>query len=123
MLKPQRLLSRRPLDEPRKQRLRALEPRDRARIGSRRAALLADHGLLITIHMFRRRLAHRAVSLPGRGEQVEQIRSHAITSVSRSERDIHPGFRRHPAALLPETTRISRPESAIQRLTRQKYGL
>src|SRR5450631_2678172 len=90
MLKPQRLLARRPLDQPPKQRLRALESRDRARIGPRRAALLAAHGPLITIHTFRRRFAHRAVTLPGPGEQVEQIRSHAITSVSRWERDITP---------------------------------
>src|SRR5450755_3049135 len=88
MFKPQRLLARHPLDESSKLRLRALEPRDRARIEPRRAALLAAHGPLITIHTFRRRFAHRAVTLPGRGEQVEQIRSHAITSVSRWERDI-----------------------------------
>src|SRR5450755_1246524 len=88
MLKPQRLLARHPLHESSKQRLRALKPRDRARIKPRRAALLAAHGPLITIHTFRRRFAHRAVTVPGRGEQVEQIRSHAITSVSRWERDI-----------------------------------
>src|SRR5450755_481282 len=88
MLKPQRLLARHPLHESSKLRLRALEPRDRARIRPRRAALLAAHGPLITIHTFRRRFAHRAVTVPGRGEQVEQIRSHAITSVSRWERDI-----------------------------------
>src|SRR5664279_5993792 len=88
MLKPQRLLARHPLDESSKLRLRALKPRDRARIRPRRAVLLAAHGPLITIHTFRRRFAHRAVTLPGRGEQVEQIRSHAITSVSRWERDL-----------------------------------
>src|SRR5450755_781808 len=94
MLKPQRLLARHPLDESSKQRLRALKPRDRARIKPHRAALLAAHGPLITIplsvHTFRRRFAHRAVTVPGRGEQVEQIRSHAITFVSRWERDITP---------------------------------
>src|SRR5450755_4486156 len=90
MLKPQRRLARHPLDESSKLRLRALKPRDRARIRPRRAALLAAHGPLITIHTFRRRFAHRAVTVPGRGEQVEQIRSHAITSVSRRERDITP---------------------------------
>src|SRR5664279_3040217 len=88
MLKPQRLLARHPLHESSKLRLRALKPRDRARIEPRRAALLAAHGPLITIDTFRRRFAHTAVTLPGRGEQVEQIRSHAITSVSRWERDI-----------------------------------
>jgi hypothetical protein len=88
MLKPQCLLARHPLDKSRKQRLRALKPRDRARIRPRRAALPAAHGPLITIHTFRRRFAHRAVTLPGRGEQVEQITSHAITSVSRWERDM-----------------------------------
>src|SRR5450631_3006194 len=90
MLKPQRRLARHPLDESSKLRLRALKPRDRARTEPRRAALLAAHGPLITIHTFRRRFAHRAVTVPGRGEQVEQIRSHAITSVSRWERDITP---------------------------------
>src|SRR5450631_1547969 len=88
MLKPQRLLARHPLHESSKLRLRALKPRERARVEPRRAALLAAHGPLITIHTFRRRFAHRAVTVPGRGEQVEQIRSHAITSVSRWERDI-----------------------------------
>src|SRR5450631_4114184 len=88
MLKPQRRLTRHPLDQLPKQRLRMLKPRDRARIEPRRAGLLAAHGPLITIHTFRRRFAHRAVTVPGRGEQVEQIRSHAITSVSRWERDI-----------------------------------
>ena len=90
MLKPKRMLARRPLDQPRKPRLRALEPRDRARLRPRRRALLAAPIVLITIHTFRRRLAHRAVSLPGADEQVEQIGSHASTSVSRSERDITP---------------------------------
>jgi len=90
MLKPQRLLARRPLEQPRKQSLRALKPRDRARIRPRRAGVLATRGLPITIHQRQRRLAHRAVSLPGADEQVQQIRSHAITSVSRSEKDITP---------------------------------
>src|SRR5450755_992406 len=90
MLKPQRLLARRPREQPRKQSLRALKPRDRAHIGSRRAGVLATRGLPITIHQRQRRLAHRAVSLPGADEQVQQIRSHAITSVSRSEKDITP---------------------------------
>ncbi|MGO9899802.1 MAG: hypothetical protein ACLP0J_08935, partial [Solirubrobacteraceae bacterium] len=43
--------------------------------GPWRAALLADPGLPITINTCRQGLAHRAVSLPGAGEQVEQIRS------------------------------------------------
>src|SRR5450631_4436233 len=88
MLKPQRRLTRHPLDESSKLRLRALKPRDRARIRPWRAALLAAHRPPITIHASQRWLAHRAVTVPGRGEQVEQIRSHAITSVSRWERDI-----------------------------------
>jgi len=90
MLKTQRLLARRPLQQPRKQSLRALKPRDRAHIGSRSAAVLATRGLPITIHQRQRRLAHRIVSLPGADEQVQQIRSHATTSVSRSGKDITP---------------------------------
>src|SRR5450755_3348926 len=73
MLKPQRLLARRPLDQLPKQRLRALKPRDRARIGPWRAGLLAAHRPPITIHASQRWFAHRAVSLPGAIEQVEQI--------------------------------------------------
>ena len=103
MLKPQRLLARRPLHEPHKQRLRALKPRDRARTRRRRPPLLAAHGLLITVPAFQHRLAHRAVSLPGPSEQVEQIRSHAITSVSRPERDITPGVSPPPTATPSET--------------------
>src|SRR5450631_2014207 len=90
MLKPQRLLARHPLDEHRKQRLRALKPHGQTRIGPCRGASLAGHDVRLIIHAFRSRLGHRAVSLPGRAEQVEQIRSHAITSESRLERDITP---------------------------------
>jgi len=104
MLKPQRLLARRPLDEPRKQRLRALKPHRRMRP---RAALLAAHGPPITIYRSRRRLTHRAVSLPGAGEQVEQIRSHATTSVSRSERDITPRLSPPPTETPSKTPRSS----------------
>src|SRR5450755_3933612 len=120
MLKPQRLLARHPLHESSKLRLRALEPRDRARIRPRRAALLAAHGPLITIHTFRRRFAHRAVTVPGRGEQVEQIRSHAITSVSRRERDITPRLSRRSPALLPESPRITPDRSASERTICQR---
>src|SRR5450631_17117 len=90
MFTPRRLLARRPLDEHRKQRLRALNPHDRTRIRRRGGALLAAHDVRLIIHAFRSRLGHRAVSLPGRAEQVEQIGSHAITSESRLERDITP---------------------------------
>src|SRR5664279_2806744 len=105
MLKPQRLLARRPLDQLPKQRLRALKPRDRARIGPCRAGLLAAHRPPITIHASQRWFAHRAVSLPGAIEQVEQIWSHAITSVSRSERDITSRLSAPPPRTPSETPR------------------
>src|SRR5208283_3666823 len=101
MLKPQRLLTRRPLEQPRKQSLRALKPRDRARTRSRRAGVLATRGRPITIEQRQRRFAHRAVSLPGADEQVQQIRSHTITSVSRSEKDITPRLSPQPTGSPP----------------------
>ena len=52
MLNPQRRFARRPLDQLPKQRLGALKPRDRARTRPRRPALLAAHGLLITVPTF-----------------------------------------------------------------------
>src|SRR5450631_1398595 len=119
MLKPQRLLARHPLDESSKLRLRALKPRDRARIRPWRAALLAAHRPPITIHASQRWLAHRAVTVPGRGEQVEQIRSHAITSVSRWERDItrlSPPLTRTPSGI----TATNPDKSASERTSCQR---
>ncbi len=40
--------------------------------------------------------------LPGADEQVQQIGSHAITCVSRSEKDTTPDFRRSPPGVLPK---------------------
>ena len=100
---------------------RALEPRDRARIRPTCAALLADHRLPITIHTCRRGLTHRAFSLPGAGEQGEQIRSHATTSVSRLGTGI-PRLSRSVSGVPSETDRITPPESAARRETRPKNG-
>src|SRR5450755_1067824 len=123
MLKPQRLLARRPLDQLPKQRLRALKPRDRARIGPWRAGLLAAHRPPITIHASQRWFAHRAVSLPGAIEQVEQIWSHAITSVSRSERDITSRLRRRLPALLPKPLGVTREKALTHAQHAEDPGL
>src|SRR5450755_562392 len=122
MLKPQRLLARRPLDQLPKQRLRALKPRDRARIGPWRAGLLAAHRPPITIHASQRWFAHRAVSLPGAIEQVEQIWSHAITSVPRSERDITSRLSAPPPRTPSETPRSNPGKSTRPRATRRRSG-
>src|SRR5450755_1499091 len=122
MLKPQRLLARRPLDQLPKQRLRALKPRDRARIGPWRTGLLAAHRPPITIHASQRWFAHRAVSLPGASEQVEQIWSHAITSVSRSERDITSRLSAPPPRTPSETPRSNPGKSTHPRTTRRRSG-
>src|SRR5450755_2333640 len=122
MLKPQRLLARRPLDQLPKQRLRALKPRDRARIGPWRAGLLAAHRPPITIHASQRWFAHRAVSLPGAIEQVEQIWSHAITSVPRSERDITSRLSAPPPRTPSETPRSNPGKSTHPRTTRRRSG-